>query len=212
MISMNIRPPRATAERNVDSVPNVNARILNSERRNIGSVTRRSIATNATSERTPDATRISTRGLPQPVAESPYGRMPYVTAIMIRISPTANVMLPPQSIRARFGVEISWSLRYAQTVPNSPTGTEIRNTRRQSIGARMPPSTSPTNMPLTPTMLLIPSAIPRWLAGNASVMIAAEFARRHAAPMPCTILNPIRYVAPACPLSQSIVSTSDAAV
>ena len=37
--------------------------------------------------------------------------MPYVTAIMIRISPTANVMLPPQSTLARFGVEISWSLR-----------------------------------------------------------------------------------------------------
>ena len=28
-------------------------------------------------------------------------------------------------------------------------------------------------MPLTPTMLLIPSAMPRWLAGKASVMIAA---------------------------------------
>ena len=106
---------------------------------------------------------------------------------MIRISPTANVMLPPQSIRARFGVEISWSLRYAHTVPNSPTGTEIRNTRRQLIGARMPPSTSPTNMPLTPTMLLIPSAIPRLLAGKASVMIAAELASRQAAPTPCTI-------------------------
>ena len=111
MISMNIRPPRATAERNVESVPNVNARILNSGSRNIGSATRRSITTNATSDTTPDATRISTRGLPHPVAESPYGRMPYVTAIMIRISPTANVMLPPQSTLARFGVEISWSLR-----------------------------------------------------------------------------------------------------
>ena len=67
-------------------------------------------------------------------------------------------------------------------------------------------------MPLTPTMLLIPSAIPRWLAGNASVMIAAELASRHAAPTPCTILNPIRYAAPSCPLSQSMVRTSDAAV
>ena len=35
-------------------------------------------------------------------------------------------------------------------------------------------------MPLTPTMLLMPSAIPRWLAGNASVMIAAELASRKA--------------------------------
>ncbi len=57
---------------------------------------------------------------------------------------------------------------------------------RQLIGASSPPRTSPTNMPLTPTMLLIPSAIPRWLAGNASVTIAAEFASRKAPPTPCT--------------------------
>ena len=37
MISMNISPPRATAARNVDIVPNVNALIRNSGRRNIGS-------------------------------------------------------------------------------------------------------------------------------------------------------------------------------
>ena len=48
------------------------------------------------------------------------------------------------------------------------------------------------NMPLTPTMLLIPSAIPRWLAGNASVRIAAEFASRNAPPIPCTIRKTIR--------------------
>ncbi len=76
MISMNISPPRATADRNVDSVPNVNARILNSGRRNIGSVTRRSIITKAISDATPNASRMSTRGLAHPVAESPYGRMP----------------------------------------------------------------------------------------------------------------------------------------
>jgi hypothetical protein len=63
---------------------------------------------------------------------------------------------------------------------------------RQLIGASNPPSTSPTNMPLTPTMLLIPSAIPRWFCGNASVMIAAALAIRQAPPMPCTIRNTIR--------------------
>ena len=47
-------------------------------------------------------------------------------------------------------------------------------------------------MPLTPTMLLMPSAMPRWLAGNASVMIAAALASRNAAPMPCTMRNTIR--------------------
>ena len=41
-------------------------------------------------------------------------------------------------------------------------------------------------------MLLIPSAIPRWLAGNASVRIAAEFASRQAPPIPCTTRNAIR--------------------
>ena len=45
-------------------------------------------------------------------------------------------------------------------MPKSPTGTEIRNTSRQSIGASRPPSTSPTNIPLTPTMLLMPERHP----------------------------------------------------
>ena len=53
MISMNIRPPRATADRNVDSVPKVNARILNSASRNIGPATRRSMNAKATSEARP---------------------------------------------------------------------------------------------------------------------------------------------------------------
>ncbi len=47
-------------------------------------------------------------------------------------------------------------------------------------------------MPLTPTMLLIPSAIPRWFSGKASVMIAAAFAIRQAPPMPWMIRKPIR--------------------
>ena len=48
------------------------------------------------------------------------------------------------------------------------------------------------NMPLTPTMLLIPSAMPRWRAGKASVMIAAALASRQAPPMPCTMRKTIR--------------------
>ena len=50
---------------------------------------------------------------------------------MISTSPTAKVTLPGQSIGPRRGVPISCSFRYAQTVPNRPTGTEIRNTSRQ---------------------------------------------------------------------------------
>src|SRR3954462_13080625 len=53
--------------------------------------------------------------------------------------------------------------------------------------------------PLTPTMLLMPSAIPRWWAGNASVMIAAALASRQEPPIPCTIRKTMRDVAPPRP-------------
>ncbi len=66
--------------------------------------------------------------------------------------------------------------------------------------------------PLTPTMLLMPSAIPRWLAGKASVRIAAEFASRNAAPIPWTMRKTIRYSAPARPVIQSTVKNSEAIV
>ncbi len=67
MISMNIRPPRATAARKVERVPKVKARMRNSGSRNIGSGTRRSIAKKASSESAAAPSSASTRGLPQPV-------------------------------------------------------------------------------------------------------------------------------------------------
>ena len=98
-------------------------------------------------------------------------------------------------------------------MPNRPTGTEIRKTSRQSIGASRPPRTSPTNMPLTPTMLLIPSAMPRWLAGKASVMIAAALASRQAPPTPWTIAEDDQVQRPRrCPVIQSTASSSEATV
>ena len=66
--------------------------------------------------------------------------------------------------------------------------------------------------PLIATTLPIPSASPRWSGGNASVRIAAAFASRNAAPMPCTIRNPISQSAPARPCSQSTESRSEATV
>ncbi len=48
------------------------------------------------------------------------------------------------------------------------------------------------NDPEMAAPLLIPSARPRWLVGNASVRIAAEFAMSIAAPRPCTTRMPIR--------------------
>ena len=77
MMSMNISPPRATAERNVDSVPNVNARMRNSGRRNIGSAGGCSTTTKV--DEADDGARpssASTRGLPQPIAWPPAGRIP----------------------------------------------------------------------------------------------------------------------------------------
>ncbi len=212
MISTNISPPRESADRKVESVPNVNARIRSSCSLNIGSFDRNSTTAKAISEAIPKPISISTWGLSHPVERFPYGLIPWVIAIMIRISPSAKVTFPSQSIRARTGRLSSCSIRYAQTVPNSPTGTEIRNTSRQLIGASIPPSTSPTNIPLTPTMLLIPSAIPRWLGGNASVRIAAELAIRKAPPTPWTRRKMTRYIAPEVPVSQHTVNASDAAV
>ena len=77
MISMNISPPRATAERNVESVPNVNARIRNSGSRNIGSVTRCSAIAKTTKAhgRAGRAAR-SPAGSSSPVEWPPAGRMP----------------------------------------------------------------------------------------------------------------------------------------
>ena len=103
-----------------------------------------------------------------------------------RISPSGEREVAQPVDPARGWRLRSSSLGRPRLFRTGPNGTEIRNTRRQSIGASRPPSTRPMNMPLTPTMLLMPSAIPRWLAGNASVRIAAEFASRNAAPTPCT--------------------------
>ena len=64
-------PPRATAERNVDSVPNVNARMRNSGRRNIGYGWRYSTITNATRQMTAAPSSARTLGLPHPIGCSP---------------------------------------------------------------------------------------------------------------------------------------------
>src|SRR5665213_1058638 len=65
MISMNSSPPRSHAARNVESVPNVNARIRNSDRRNIGSATARSMNANAARQATPAPSSEITSALPQ---------------------------------------------------------------------------------------------------------------------------------------------------
>ncbi len=106
--------------------------------------------------------------------------MPVSTAMR----PTANSVLPSQSILAGMRIPLSLSLTYAQTVPNRPNGTETRKTSRHSIGASTPPSIRPRKEPPTAAMPLIPIALPRSSAGNASVRIAVELANSSAPPTP----------------------------
>ncbi len=130
----------------------------------------------------------------------------------IAIRPTANVMLPHQSIFAGRRSPVSRSLRYAQTVPNSPNGTETRKTSFQSTGPSRPPITRPRNEPAIAATPLMPSARPRCSPGNASVRIADEFAIRNAPPTPCTIRQPISHSAAASPCCQVSHSITDATV
>jgi hypothetical protein len=84
-------------------------------------------------------------------------------------------------------------------VPNSPMGTETRKTRCQLELASSPPMIRPMNDPATAATELTPSAIPRWLAGKASVRIAAALAKIIAPPTPCTILSTMIAMAAAPP-------------
>ncbi len=68
MISMNCSPPRPRADKKVDRVPKVNARILNSPSRNIGAATLVSTSTNSARRAAPTARKVMTRGLPQAMA------------------------------------------------------------------------------------------------------------------------------------------------
>ena len=124
--------------------------------------------------------------------------MPTIT----RIRPTAKVAFPHQSIRAALRTPISRRLWYDHAVAIRPTGTETRKTRRQLIGARMPPSTRPRNEPTTIAMLFTPSASPRSFCGNASVRMALELANTSAPPTPCPTRITISQIAPAAPCIQ----------
>ena len=97
-------------------------------------------------------------------------------------------------------------------MPNTPIGTFTQNTRRQSTAASAPPSSSPTNCPEMPAIWLTPRAIPRLLAGNASVRIAAEFDISMAPPKACTNRQPMSHIAPCVPVSGSSDSAMEASV
>ena len=76
MMRMNCNPPRAMADVKLTMLPAVKALILNSFMSIIGSVTRFSIMTKATSSATPRTTPESTIGLDQPMLWPPYGCSP----------------------------------------------------------------------------------------------------------------------------------------
>ncbi len=102
----------------------------------------------------------------------------------IRMSPTANVMFPYQSILAGVRMPRSWSLTYAHTVPKRPKGTDSRKTRCHWTGARSPPRMRPMNEPAMAATLLMPNPSPRWSDGKASVTMAEELAKSMAPPTP----------------------------
>ena len=71
MISMNCRPPRDIAASRFTAWPAANARIRNSRMLIIGSATRVSMTTNATSSATPTIKPVSTFGEVQPMVCPP---------------------------------------------------------------------------------------------------------------------------------------------
>ena len=97
-------------------------------------------------------------------------------------------------------------------MPNTPTGTDTRNTRCHSSGASNPPITRPRNDPAIPATWLSPSARPRWSTGKASVRIALEFAISIAPPTPCSTRIAISHSAPAVPCIQVTDSSTENAV
>jgi hypothetical protein len=95
-------------------------------------------------------------------------------------------------------------------VPSAPKGTLTQNTARQSISASSPPASRPRNWPASAVIWLMPSAIPRWLVGNASVRIAAELAVSMAPPTAWTMRQAISQSAPRSARNGSSDSASEA--
>jgi len=110
---------------------------------------------------------------------------------MIRISPSANVMLPHQFHRRAFGACCAPRASGTPTpgAETAPPATEIRNTSRQSIGAAALPSTRPTNMPAERRRCCsMPQRHPP-LVGGEGVGVddrGRVWPARKAAPIPCT--------------------------
>jgi hypothetical protein len=97
-------------------------------------------------------------------------------------------------------------------VPTTPIGTLTQKTSRQLTSLSRPPAMSPMNWPASAATMLMPSAIPRWVTGNASVTIALELAITIAPPTPCTTRAPMSHIAPVPAWNGSSASSTDPAV
>ncbi len=94
-------------------------------------------------------------------------------------------------------------------MPTSPNGTDTKNTSRQSQADSTPPRINPMNEPAMAATWLMPSAMPRRLAGKASTRIAVEFANSIDPPTPWTNRQRISHSAPALPLNGSRASAME---
>ena len=202
MISMNISPPRAIAERKLESDAEgegADAEEPEPEHRVGECASRR--AANTTSSSAPAARqRVDERRAVQPIGWLAVGADPVRDPDHHEHEPGGEREVAGPVDRARgCGRRSRAGSGTTRSSPRGRTGRRRGRSSRQEIGARTPPRTRPMNMPLIPTTLLIPSARPRWFAGNASVRIATEFAIRKAAPIPCRMRKPISQSAPARP-------------
>ncbi len=112
------------------------------------------------------------------------------------VSPTPNVSVPAQSSLPGVRTPSSLSERTLQMVPRMPIGTPTQKIAFQCHSDRKPPISRPRKEPATAATMLTPSAMPRWLAGNASVRMAEDDDISIAPPMPCTTRHAISQIAP----------------
>jgi len=112
------------------------------------------------------------------------------------VRPTPKVSVPAQSIRPGLRTPSSFSERTLQMVPMMPIGTPTQKMACQWIPASTPPISRPRNEPATAATMLTPRAMPRWLAGNASVRMADDEDMSMAPPTPWTTRQPISQIAP----------------
>ena len=112
------------------------------------------------------------------------------------VRPMPNVNVPAQSSLPGLRTPSSLSERTLQMVPRMPIGTPTQKIAFQCHSDRKPPISRPRNEPATAATMFTPSAIPRWLAGNASVRMADDDDISIAPPTPWTTRHAMSHTAP----------------